>query len=269
MGVARAKDLLGPWEKYEKNPLFNSNEQWKCPGHGTPVEKDGKFFLLYHAYHAKGDVYAGRQGVLKEFRFTEDGWIELLPDKEQPVLPSKIHDEFSDKILSPHWQWSVFHTIQYQLNKGRLELSALPDQSGIFLAQKTYTADYNAAVTIYTDPSKAAAGLAIVGDEKNLISATYKNGKLSVWKLQNDKASTIVERSVPAKEKIHLRVDVANGKDITFSYSTDGKKFEKLNANAVDGFYLPPWDRAIRVALLAKGPTNQKAVFDNFILDNN
>src|SRR5438309_2275417 len=40
-GVARSKNLLGPWEKSEK-PLFTGNEYWKCPGHGTPVEKDGQ-----------------------------------------------------------------------------------------------------------------------------------------------------------------------------------------------------------------------------------
>src|SRR5687768_11917975 len=67
IGVARSKDLLGPWEKYAGNPLIATTEEWKCPGHGTPVAKDDKFYFLYHAYDKESNVYAGRQGVLSEF----------------------------------------------------------------------------------------------------------------------------------------------------------------------------------------------------------
>src|SRR5690606_18424283 len=51
-GVARAKNLLGPWEKYDKNPVLVNSGEWICPGHGTPIEKDGKFYFMYHAYNA-------------------------------------------------------------------------------------------------------------------------------------------------------------------------------------------------------------------------
>ena len=30
------------YEKYEKNPILVDNADWRCPGHGTLVEKDGK-----------------------------------------------------------------------------------------------------------------------------------------------------------------------------------------------------------------------------------
>ena len=43
-GVARSKSLLGKWEKYEKNPILVDNQDWRCPGHGTIVRKDGKEF---------------------------------------------------------------------------------------------------------------------------------------------------------------------------------------------------------------------------------
>jgi xylan 1,4-beta-xylosidase len=268
MGIARANDVLGPWEKYDRNPLFNSNESFKCPGHGTPIEKDGGYFLLYHAYSASGDVYAGRQGVLKEFRFTDDGWVELMPDEERAIVPTKLYDEFTGNTLSPHWQWSVFQTLQPKLKNGKLELNAMPDKSGAFLGQKVYTADYQADITVFPAESSSAAGLAVVGDEKNLISATLSNGKLTVWQLINDVETKVMEKPISTRGNIYLRADVRNGKEITFSYSTDGKMFNKLNDNPIDGFYLPPWDRAVRVALIAKGKPNQKAVFDNFILDN-
>ncbi|MCH5687665.1 glycoside hydrolase family 43 protein [Niabella sp. W65] len=60
-GIARAKSLLGPWEKYPGNPVLADNDRWKCPGHGTPVEKDGRFYYLYHGYSTASEpTAAGR-----------------------------------------------------------------------------------------------------------------------------------------------------------------------------------------------------------------
>ena len=37
LGVARAKDMLGPWEKSPANPILAGNDAWRCPGHGSIV----------------------------------------------------------------------------------------------------------------------------------------------------------------------------------------------------------------------------------------
>src|SRR3546814_19059046 len=72
-GVARAKNLLGPWEKYDKNPILKDNENFRCPGHGTVVENDGNLYYMYHAYSTGSDVRSEKRGVGKEcvstFRF--------------------------------------------------------------------------------------------------------------------------------------------------------------------------------------------------------
>src|SRR3546814_240560 len=54
VGVARAKKMEGPWEKFKQNPILASNSHWKCPGHGTAVESGGQWYYLYHAYHENG-----------------------------------------------------------------------------------------------------------------------------------------------------------------------------------------------------------------------
>jgi beta-xylosidase len=75
LGVARARKLLGPWEKSPGNPILAANDTWKCPGHGTVVaDARGRFFLLYHAYHRNGSVYVGRQALLDEVTWAADGW---------------------------------------------------------------------------------------------------------------------------------------------------------------------------------------------------
>jgi hypothetical protein len=37
-----------------------------------------------------------------------------------------------------------------------------------------------------------------------------------------------------------------------------------MNTTPVDGSFLPPWDRAVRAGLIAKGTAGQKAVFERF-----
>src|SRR5919205_704182 len=75
MGVARARRLLGPWEKNPKNPILRGNESFKCPDHGTVVsDAAGRDWLLYHAMDAKDFVYVGRQALLDEVKWGRDGW---------------------------------------------------------------------------------------------------------------------------------------------------------------------------------------------------
>jgi beta-xylosidase len=75
LGVARAKDMLGPWEKAPSNPILAGNGAWRCPGHGSMVEDpDGRVWLLYHAYAQTGFVATGREMLLDEVVFAANGW---------------------------------------------------------------------------------------------------------------------------------------------------------------------------------------------------
>ena len=268
-GVARSKTLLGPWEKYDKNPILTNDDEWKCPGHGTPIEKDGKYYFLYHAYDKTTDVYTGREGLLIEFRFTPDGWIEFLKEgRSADVAITSINDNFRGGSLANYWQWSVFQPMAYEQKGGELLLTALPSASGSFLGTKTTSGTYNADVKIRTKRSSASAGIGLIGDEKNTVTALYKDGVIKVIQLKDGKDSTINEQRVPVKKSLYLRMEVVNGKDATFLYSTNGKAFQPLNNQAVNGSYLPPWDRSLRVGLVAKGDSTQKATFDSFQLNN-
>jgi beta-xylosidase len=264
-GVARSKSLMGPWEKYAKNPVITNEGDWKCPGHGSAVEKDGRFYFMYHAYRTEGGVYTGRQGLIKEFRFTPDSWIEFINDPAQPVsIPDEIEDEFSGKTLSKEWQWSVFQPIKKTLRKGHLELSALPSATGAFLGQKTYAADYEVLTEINRRASTAAAGLALIGDEKNLVGAYLSGNQVQLVQVKNGKETVLSSHAIGSHKKGHLFMRVEGGKNITFSYSHAEGSPKKLNSQPIDGSYLPPWDRALRIGVAAKGAATQKAVFEEF-----
>jgi xylan 1,4-beta-xylosidase len=267
-GIARSRKLLGPWEKYEKNPILTSTQEWTCPGHGTPIEKDGKHYFMYHAYDKQSTVFTGRQGLLIEYLFKDDGWIEFVKNNnEEPDFTIKnTSDNFKGNTLSDKWQWSVFQNPDYKLQGGEIYLTAMPVPSGAFLGQKTYSANYTATTKLHSKKSTAAAGIAAIGDEKNIITALYQNGTIQINQVKDGKELELLKQSIPKKKKIKLRMEVSNGKGIQFFYSAHGSSYMPLNEKIIDGSFLPPWDRAVRVGIVAKGTNNMIAAFDDFKL---
>lgn len=267
-GIARSKYLLGPWEKYNKNPILTDDNEWKCPGHGTPIEKEGKYYFLYHAYDKETDVYTGREALLIEFRFTPDGWIDFIRDNNNDVAVTSFSDNFRGTKISSNWQWSVFQKPVFKQRDGSIILNASPTLAGAFLGTKTISGMYSATVKLTAGRTNADAGIAIIGDEKNIISALYKDGTIRILQLKDGKESAIDQKSITVKNNLYFKMQVANGKDISFLYSTDGNNYQQINSKPVDGNFLPPWDRSLRVGLIAKGDAGQSATFDKFELDN-
>lgn len=264
-GIARAKSLMGPWEKYARNPILVTEDKWKCPGHGTPVEKDGRFYFLYHAYDTSGGVYTGRQGLLKEFAFTEDGWVKFIDDQQpDATFPREREDEFRRSKLSDQWQWSVFQNVEAKQRGRRLELSALPEAGGAYLGQKTYSLNYQVTAEVHRGKSSAGAGLALIGDDKNLVKAQVKGDSVQVVQVRGGKETVLATHPIERSKKGHLRMTVRNGKDVTFGYSRSEHDFVELTKEPLNGGYLPPWDRALRVGVVAHGTPGTKAVFDEF-----
>jgi beta-xylosidase len=268
VGVARSKQLLGPWEKYDKNPILSSTEQWTCPGHGTPVEKDGKHYFMYHAYDKQTNIFTGRQGLLIEYRFTPDGWIEFIKNNnsQNPVEIENTADNFKANNLSAKWQWSVFQNPDYKIKGGEIYLSTTPNAFAVFLGQKTLTGNYTATTKLHAKKSTAVGGVAAIGDEKNMIVAFYTGGAIQVIRLKDGKETQVLEQAITKKKKINLRMQVNNGKDIQFFYSTRGNEYKLLTKTIIDGSFLPPWDRAVRAGIVAKGENKSSAVFDSFFL---
>lgn len=289
IGVARAKKLEGPWEKYENNPIMQKNEEWKCPGHGTLVTTpEGKDYFLYHAYSTEASVYAGRQGLLDEVKWGEDGWPyfeDRSPGttveagngaKLNSTAALNVQDEFSSSNLSATWQWPVNEAPQYSIktnNNGQLTLNASPDNIGTIVAQRTTSADYT--VTTSIDQSYlqkgTMAGLAAVGDTENAVGLALSNGDIVVWQTKSNITTTVAKTKAPADENlIQLKLTARNGDEMQFAWSTDGQQWNTVNgAETIDASYLPPWDRGVRVGLTVKGPSASTASFDWFKIQHN
>ncbi|QKG54436.1 family 43 glycosylhydrolase [Hymenobacter sp. BRD67] len=275
-GVARSRHLLGPWEKYSQNPILDSNATWKCPGHGTVAELDGRWFLLHHAYFAQSHEFVGRQGLLSEFTWNADGWPEFVRRSPQ-ALPitdmGRLHiaEEFAGAELGPEWQWPLgVARPRTAVHQGQLQLGASPVRLGAVVARRTHVASYKAATTLnFADlPADTFAGLAAVGDPYNALALMAGNGQLQIWHLKSGKQHCLVQEFVAPCATITLRLEVWGGQRYRFAYSTDGATWQALPTEnfTVNGTYLPPWDRGVRVALVAQGAEDSTAVFNNFIM---
>lgn len=268
-GIARAKNLLGPWEKFPGNPVLAGNDNWKCPGHGTPVEKDGRFYFLYHGYSTGSGAYGGRQGLLSEFEFTPDGWLQFIqqPETNQAVVPAVLTDDFSGSSLADAWHWSIFKPVQATVAQNTLQLQALPAQGGAYIGRSVMSMHYDAEVTLKKGGT-AEAGLALVGDDKNMVYASLNGNKVMLVQLKRDQPEVLAEAMVPGVDSLVFKLQVVNNTGASFLYSTNGISFTLLNEAPVDISFLPPWDRAVRISLLAKGATTEQAFFKKFIVYN-
>ncbi|MFL5739553.1 MAG: family 43 glycosylhydrolase [Flavisolibacter sp.] len=270
-GIARSKSLMGPWEKYSGNPVLKNLGRWTCPGHGTPIEKDGHYYFLFHAYDRSSNIFTGRQGLLMEYRFTTDNWIEFLPSENNAdAQPQNVSEKFKGHDLSNQWQWTVFQHPSYSLHKGMLWLEASQNGAGSFIGQKIESGNYIATINLCAKRTSSAAGLAAIGDENNLLSVLFDKGRITIVERREGKSNNLLDKQVgktvmPYK-KFFLRMEVRNSHEIYFLYSLDGKNFTALNDAFINGTYLPPWDRAVRVGLISSGNENQQAVFNNFDL---
>ncbi|UOQ73126.1 family 43 glycosylhydrolase [Hymenobacter cellulosilyticus] len=276
-GVARAKSLLGPWEKCPQNPILDKNKTWKCPGHGTVAEYEGRWFLLHHAYYTDSHEFVGRQGILSEFTWNAEGWPEFDGRSPQAApLPDlsvlNVTDNFTSNQLAQTWQWPVGEQPEAGVSDGQLLLTASPVGLGAMVAQRTFAATYKAVTTL--DFANLApgtfAGIGAIGDHANTLSLMAGDQSLQLWHVKGGKQECLTKIAVESCKNLSLRLEVWGGQRYRFSYSADGLTWIAMPTEsfAINGTYLPPWDRGIRIALLAQGPATSTVAFNHFSLRN-
>ncbi|RZK50073.1 MAG: hypothetical protein EOO59_16070 [Hymenobacter sp.] len=233
--------------------------------------------MLHHAYQTGSMQYVGRQGVLSEFVWTAAGWPEFLNNQGTPTAaapaPGVVADEFTTTALAPSWVWPVEDKPQFALQNGRLQLTARPDKGGAALGRATLAANYSATTTLLNPaslPTGTTAGLAALGDPSNALSLLAGDGKLQIQERRDGKTRTLAEAALPATAALHLRVHDQGGSHYRFAYSPDGRIWTELlpAGQTADGQFLPPWDRGVRVGVVAQGPASATATFERFEVTN-
>jgi xylan 1,4-beta-xylosidase len=274
IGVARSRKLLGPWEKNPGNPIMRGNETWKCPGHGTIVtDERGRDFLLYHAYKANDFVYVGRQALLDEIKWGANDWPAINEGRGPSVnaaspfgVPDRraeyaFFDDFTAKQLMPGWQWPQGNEPDIRIesrNTGQLVLAASSanaskvESLSAALARSTTTGDYVATTSVNTKEMRpnAVAGLSAYGDGENALGASVMANRVMLWRVEKGAMRTVAEMNAANNGSLFLRMTARDGHLYRFAFSRDNRRWTEVGEE-LDGQYLPPWDRGVRVALTA------------------
>lgn len=276
-GIARSESLLGPWKKYEGNPVLTDNEDWKCPGHGSVVQKDDDFFFLYHAYSTEGTVYVGREAVLEKIVWSDD-WPVFDNDAKYNRQSDAwdFEDNFGSE-LNPLWQWRVTQDIDYKTSPDGLLIRASRENEnlGTLLVQPTTSPDYeiSATVDLGRTGDNAEGGIALVGAADNSFGApvaatgiSVGQSSVKVWQTVEKVTEIIHEKSIAKSDTIDLKMTVEDGHMLSFSVNRD-TGWETL-AEDVDASDLVPWGMGFRFGMVAKGDTSELVNIKEFVLNN-
>jgi beta-xylosidase len=233
---------------------------------------------MYHAYHPKDFVYVGRQGMLDEVRWNADGWPTINDGRGPGGTPatarntwSKLEhsffDDFNTSRLRPVWQWPQANEPVVSIapaRQGWLTLTSPREQGehplGAVLARPTTRGDYTATTMVDTRGMKGGtlAGLSAYGDSENALGASV--GIVYVWRREKNEQRILTTTDVLPASSIYLRMRARDGHLYRFSTSRDGRNWTDAGEE-IDGAYLPPWDRGVRVALTAGGVADASARF--------
>lgn len=278
VGVARARSMKGPWEKYQQNPVLDGNATWKCPGHGTALKTTGKWYYLYHAYHQKGFPYLGRSAILSQMFWNEEtAWPYFKADADsarRTVLKQDVVDHFNSENLETWWRYDVpGYTFKADIDQGELTLAEVErnNQVGAAIGISPDYADFTMRTKI-TENTNALKGLVLYATGTNSVGLGVKGDSLVLWKVKDGNFIELNKINVTYNNAVFLRANVSEGHLATFYYSKEGKEWvpvmnEMENKDMVKGDNLAWWSWGVKAGLFVKTDSisgENRAVFDEF-----
>jgi xylan 1,4-beta-xylosidase len=278
LGVARSRNLLGPYEKHPANPILAENQTWQCPGHGSIVTDDqGRDFLLYHTYRrSESAFFIGREAVLDQVSWGPDGWPKVNegrgPSGGEAVQggaagerPDSFFYGFNGQTLATGWQWPQSEEPSIRIETeggGWLRLSPTgkhaADALGAIVSQPVRTASFVATTLVDTSALKpeSAAGLSAYQGSENAIGITVGRGKVSIYLREGKRHQIISSLNALDTSRIYLRMTVTDGSRFRFAFSQNGSDWKNCG-NEIDVAYL----ESVRIALTAGGDDGGAAKF--------
>lgn len=227
--LARAKSPYGPWEYSPYGPMIRAesfDEKWLSIGHASYIEAyDGKTYLIFHGYE-NGYYTLGRQPLLVECKWTEDGWIvacerDVMSDggyKFDTIQP-EYSDTFAEETLGLLWSFTN-HIPEYSVGNGK----GLEMKTGTISVNQGY---HSYAIDTAIDLNSL--------DENTIASLVLHYGRDFACGISTDGSYVFTNFNgasgnrfeIPSEcSKLYLRLE--NDKHIVSAYySLDGENFTK------------------------------------------
>jgi xylan 1,4-beta-xylosidase len=241
----------------------DNGAKFEAPAHGTLIDTaKGEWFVTYHA-HETAYYSLGRQMLMQPIEWTADGWWKPVAGKvptataKAPDLPSSdLHfqqsDEFDSADLGVQW----FFTAAPDMTGGTWSLKDKPgslrihsvagDLSSIdalpaIFQQRVIDKKFSFETRVTFDPRDGheAAGLHMFHDPlmNFWLASTVVNGekRVEVGKYNLGKRTDLWSAPNPGGASVSLRVDVDGQESATFSFSPDGKAWQKIGQSIYFG----------------------------------
>jgi beta-xylosidase len=240
------------------------------------ADAEGRQWLLYHSYAAKGFVATGRQMLLDEVVFGSDGWPTINQGRGpstraaapagarvQPDV-TRWREEFDGAgPLPAGWQWPIGRRPSATRAGGALTLTVDDGPATVVrpIAVPSFVAE--TVVQVRGLAPGAEGGLAVYGDRANLLTLVTDGKKIQVWSQRRGERTLVAEAPARSGPTIGLRLAGIDGQKFRFAAQGADGAWTEIAAET-DGSFLPPWDRGVRVGLVAAGPKGAQCAFAYF-----
>lgn len=93
VGFATSDSPLGPWKKYEGNPILQRTDDLVGTGHGAPFRcKDGSWKYIFHA-HWDASTVQPRTSYIKDFAISNEGVVSI----DGPLIRPQVSKNTSEQ----------------------------------------------------------------------------------------------------------------------------------------------------------------------------
>ncbi|XXY47589.1 glycoside hydrolase family 43 protein [Sorangium sp. So ce269] len=263
--LARSRRIEGPYEVAPGTPLLTSrldpSLELQKAGHGSLVETTtGEWYIAHLCGRPLPNArrcILGRETALQRVRWTDDGWLALegtedprspavrvqaprLPD--HPFEQPPVRDNFDREALGVAYQtlrdvpdesWvSLRERPGYLRVRGRESPQSLHRQSVVGRRIQSLRCRVETCLEFEPTSFQQMAGLMCMYSDENffyaLLSHDERVGRsLALLGSEHGKLTWLARPLAFTSPRLHLRFELS-GKDLQFSYSRDGERFDPL-----------------------------------------
>lgn len=254
LSMARSKSIWGPYEAYEKNPLYTASgtaQYVQNTGHGDLFQdQHGQWWVVMIGIRNKeGRCIMGRETFLTAVDWPSDGWPKIAPvtaegDSGAEHLSLQGQD-------SAAWVYLRDAKLdRYRMHDGHIMVKAdvveltSPDESTAFVGQRPRRLQGTATVALYRpqDPTPVHAGLALYKDEHRFLTIGYDSQLQEVIFQGLNQAKFYSTRdgcSVQLQQSLSLKIDYTET-SLKFSFQAEKGNWHELST--VDTAILTDYD---------------------------
>ncbi|OQD95991.1 hypothetical protein PENVUL_c099G06266 [Penicillium vulpinum] len=187
LSIARSRSIWGPYEPYDKNPLYTASGTTRYvqnTGHGDLFQdKNGQWWVVMLGTRTKeGRSIMGRETFLTAVDWPYDGWPKIEPISCDGKLGENYKVEDQDSLAAPPWVYLRDAKLdRYHMQGRRITLQAdlveftSADESITFVGQRQRRLEGTATVTVYKPQHSTSvrAGLSLYKDEHRFLTIGY------------------------------------------------------------------------------------------------